>query len=146
MSSFPCLVRFVSGSGQGGYREGPGAGDRGRCVRVPGASAGGPDGGAAGGPGVGAVGADDRPPPVVGVGPVCLPGGAGGYAGAGQPGAAWPDDPPPGRDDAITYGPAGAGAADPAEDLVSGGSRPAAGRDGGQGRPSPDRAGGEPVL
>jgi hypothetical protein len=36
-----------------------------------------PDGGAAGGRGVGAVGADDRPPPVVGVGPVCVPGNAG---------------------------------------------------------------------
>jgi hypothetical protein len=76
-----------------GDREGPGAGDRGGCVRVPGVSARGPDGGAAGGPGVRAVGADDRAPPVVGVGLLCVPGRAGGYGGAGQPGAAGPADP-----------------------------------------------------
>ena len=113
MSSFPCLVRFVSGSGQVRYRLGERLVDRylefvaGRCrpntlravafdlkafftvigkdpVQVTAADVfdfladqRGPDGGAAGGPGVGAVGADDRPPPVVGVGPVCVPGRAG---------------------------------------------------------------------
>ena len=40
----------------------------------------------AGGSGVRVAGADDRPPAVIGVGPVCLPGGAGRSAGAGQPG------------------------------------------------------------
>ena len=38
----------------------------------------------------------------------------------GRPGARWHDDPPPGRDDAVADGPAGAGAADPAAGLVSG--------------------------
>ena len=134
MSSFPCLVRCVSGSGQARYRlgdrlvdrylefvagrcrpntlravafdlktfftvvgEGPGRGHGGGRVRVPGRSAGRPHGGAAGRPGVGVVGADDRPPAVVGVGPVCVPGRAGRHAGAGQPGAAGPVDPAAGR-------------------------------------------------
>jgi hypothetical protein len=37
-------------------------------------------------------------PPVVGVGPVCVPGGAGRYSGGGQLGTARPDDPPSGRE------------------------------------------------
>ena len=114
MSSFPCLARFMSGSGQVRYRLGDRLADRylefvaGRCrpntlrvvafdlkaffsvtgkdpVEITAADVfeflahqrRGPGGGAAGGPGVGAVGTDDRPPPVVGVGPVCLPGRAG---------------------------------------------------------------------
>jgi integrase/recombinase XerD len=42
-----------------------------------------------------------------------------------NPGAARPDDPPPGRDGEITHGPAGPGAAHPAADLVCGGGWPA---------------------
>jgi integrase/recombinase XerD len=114
MSSFPCLVRFVSGSGQVRYRLGERLVDRylefvaGRCrpstlravafdlksfflvvrkspVEVTAADVfefladqrGDRTVVRLADRGVGAVGADDRPPPVVGVGPVCLPGGAG---------------------------------------------------------------------
>ena len=113
MSSFPCLVRFVSGSGQVRYRLGDRLVDRylefvaGRCrpdtlravafdlktfftviakgpVQVTAAGVFDFLAGQRGDRTVvrladresGAVGADDCPPPVVGVGPVCVPGGA----------------------------------------------------------------------
>ena len=67
------------------------------CVRVPGASAGGPDGGAAGGPGVGAV-RRGRSPAASRRCRACMPTWSrGGIAGAGQPGAAWPADAAGGR-------------------------------------------------
>ncbi len=103
----------------------PGRGDRGGCVRVPGASAGGPDGGAAGGPGVGAV-RRGRSPAASRRCRACMPTWSrGGIAGAGQPGAARPADAAGERVEAVADRATGAGAADAAEDLAAAGGGPA---------------------
>src|SRR5690242_8927 len=163
MSSFPCLVRLVSGSGQVRYRLGERLVDRylefvaGRCrpntlravafdlkaffmvigkdpvevtaadvfdfladqrgdrtvIRLADRES-------------GAVGADDRTPPVVGLGPVCVPGRPGRYAGSGEPGAARPDDAAAGQVCAVADGAAGTSATGEAGSVVIGVKTPLA--------------------